>query len=449
MNATINSVVTVLPVLMFVLVSSASATTAASSFDELLQTIKQQTQNELAQENSRIKKFVSEKNQQQKLLTDAKEYLLTLKKQSEQLNTEIDANEKQLVQTEQVLQVKLGDLGELFGAVRQASGELKADFSRSIVSAQHPQRLGFLDQLAQSKTLPDAKALEQLWFYMLQEMGETGKTRVFSRDVFNTDGSLESQSVTRIGAYAMLANGMYLQHDRESNALHQLQKQPPTRFSNTAQNFSASDAPLAVLTIDPTHGQLFSLLSLKPTLMQRVNQGGVVGYIILTLGAIGLLIALFRFYCLSLVSSKMCRQIENLEQPSKNNPLGRIALVYHDYKDKSLNEREVALQEAMIKEAPPIERYNGLIKLLAAVSPLLGLLGTVIGMIITFQSITLFGTSDPKLMAGGISTALVTTVLGLSVAIPLLFAHTFIVAKSRRILDLIEHQSVGLIAREK
>ncbi len=129
--------------------------------------------------------------------------------------------------------------------------------------------------------------------------------------------------------------------------------------------------------------------------------------------------------------------------------MGRIALVYREYQDKPLNEREIALQEAMIKEAPAVEHYNGLIKLLAAVTPLLGLLGTVIGMIITFQTITLFGTSDPKLMAGGISTALVTTVLGLSMAIPLLFAHTFIVAKSRRILDIIEHQSVGLISAEK
>lgn len=436
--------------LFFALLSAATnANPAVSSFDALLQTIKQQTHDELIQENARIKKFVNEKKQQKELLSTAQKQLQTLKKQSKQLNEKIASNEKKLVETEQALQLKLGDLGELFGAVRQASGELQADFSRSLVSVQYPQRLAFLNQLAQSKTLPDVQALEQLWFYMLQEMGETGKTREFSSDVFNSDGSLQSQQVTRIGAYAVIAKGLYLQHDHDTNALHQLQKQPPARYSRTAQNFSDSDESLTVISIDPTHGQLFNLLTLKPTFMQRINQGGVVGYIILVLGAIGLLIALFRFYCLSLVSSKITRQIENLDQPSKENPLGRIALVYHAYKDEPLNEREIALQEAMIKEAPAIERYNGLIKLLAAVSPLLGLLGTVIGMIITFQTITLFGTSDPKLMAGGISTALVTTVLGLSVAIPLLFAHTFIVAKSRRILDVIEHQSVGLIAREK
>ncbi len=425
------------------------ANTAPASFDELLKTIKQQTRAELAKENARVKRFSDDKQQQQKLLITAKDELQTLKEQTRQLNDQIDVNEKQLVETEQTLQLKLGDLGELFGAVRQVSGELQADFSRSMVTAQYPKRLLFLEQLAQSKALPDVEELEQLWFYMLQEMGETGKTRVFDADVFSTDGSLQQQQVIRIGAYAMLANGAYLRHDHENNTLHQLQKQPATRYAQTANNFAASEGALAVIAIDPTHGQLFNLLTLKPTFMQRINQGGIVGYIILSLGAIGLLIAVFRFFSLSLISGKISRQMKNLDQPSDNNPLGRIALIYQEYKGEPLTEREIALQEAMIKEAPAIERYNGLIKLLAAVSPLLGLLGTVIGMIITFQTITLFGTSDPKLMAGGISTALVTTVLGLSVAIPLLFAHTFIVAKSRKILDLIEHQSVGLIVREK
>ena len=283
---------------------------------------------------------------------------------------------------------------------------------------------------------------------MLQEMGETGKTREFNAEVYDTDGTQQQQQVIRVGAYALLANGMYLQHDSDTNELHKLQKQPPARYHQAAQDFVTGEKSLASITIDPTHGQLFSLLTLKPTYMQRINQGGVVGYIILALGGIGLLIAVFRFFYLNLVSEKIKHQIKHLDKPVDSNPMGRIALVYREYQGRPLNEREIALQEAMIKEAPALERYNGLIKLLAAVTPLLGLLGTVIGMIITFQTITLFGTSDPKLMAGGISTALVTTVLGLSMAVPLLFVHTFIVAKSRRILDIIEHQSVGLIAAE-
>lgn len=419
----------------------------ADSFDQLLQSIKQQSRQELAQENKRVNNFAAENQNQQQLLDKAKSQLQNLKAESKQLNGEIDENEQKLTETEQLLQRKTGDLGELFGAVRQASGELTADFSHSLVSVQYPQRQQFLNQLAQSKALPDVKALEQLWYLMLQEMGETGKTRTFKAGVINTNGATQQQSVTRIGAYAIISDGEYLQHKADTNVLQQLQKQPPLRYLRTAQNFAISAQPLVKITIDPTHGQLFNLLTLKPNLQQRIQQGGVIGYIILTLGAIGLLIALMRFLYLTVVSVKIGNQAKNISEPSEKNPLGRITLIYQQNRDKPLNEKEIALQEAIIKEAPTIERYNGLIKLLAAVSPLLGLLGTVIGMIITFQAITLFGTSDPKLMAGGISTALVTTVLGLSVAIPLLFAYTFINAKSRRILDLIEHQSVGLIAR--
>lgn len=417
-------------------------------FDELLQSVKQQSREELIQEDRRVKQFSTEKSNQQKRLQSAQAELEKLKEKSRQLNIQIDTNEKKLSETEAQLQRKMGDLGELFGAVRQVSGELTADFSHSIVSVQYPDRKQLLTRLAQSKELPDVTELEELWYLMLQEMGETGKTRVFDADVIDTEGSIASRKVTRVGAYALITDGNYLQHNKETNAVHLLQRQPPMRYSSTAQAFSGSGEAMPRLAIDPTHGQLFNLLTLKPTLMERIQQGGVIGYIILGLGVMGLLTALFRYFYLMIVSSRISRQMRNIAEPVDANPLGRIALVYADNKNRPLNERELALEEAMIKEVPGIQRYNGLIKLLAAVSPLLGLLGTVIGMIITFQAITLFGTSDPKLMAGGISTALVTTVLGLSVAIPLLFAYTFINARSQRIIDLIEHQSVGLITRE-
>lgn len=434
----------------FLVISSLCFSTLiyADSFDDLLQRIQQQSNQELAENQARVEKFVIDKENQTTLLKQAKENLAALVAESERLNTTMDSNEQQLTVAEEALQRKVGDLGELFGGIRQVSGELKADFENSITSVQYPERMQFLGTLAQSKELPDVKALEKLWFVMLKEMGESGKTRQFSAGVTQQDGSTSTQDVTRIGAYAAISNGEYLQHAIETNSLSTLQRQPPARYSKTAENFAATDADLVKIMIDPTRGQLLNMLTLKPTLWERIQQGGIIGYIILALGAIGLLIAVLRYIYLTLVSTKISAQAKNLSEPSDNNPLGRVARVYKDNQNKSLQEREIALEEAMMKEAPVIERYNGLIKLLAAVSPLLGLLGTVIGMIITFQTITLFGTSDPKLMAGGISTALVTTVLGLSVAIPLLFAHTFIASKSKRIIDLVEHQSVGLIARE-
>jgi biopolymer transport protein ExbB len=133
--------------------------------------------------------------------------------------------------------------------------------------------------------------------------------------------------------------------------------------------------------------------------------------------------------------------------PRAGNPLGRVLLAV---KDVPLEEEELlqlALDEAVLLELPALERGNGVIKLLAATSPLLGLLGTVTGMILTFQAISLFGTGDPKLMAGGISQALVTTVLGLVVAIPLLFSHSVIAYVSRALIQRLDEQCAGVLAR--
>ncbi|MEC8351463.1 MAG: MotA/TolQ/ExbB proton channel family protein, partial [Pseudomonadota bacterium] len=98
------------------------------------------------------------------------------------------------------------------------------------------------------------------------------------------------------------------------------------------------------------------------------------------------------------------------------------------------------------REMPKITRNLTLIKIISVVAPLLGLLGTVTGMINTFQAITLFGTGDPKLMAGGISQALVTTVLGLVVAIPTVFLYTLLNTRSKNMLLILQEQSAGIIA---
>lgn len=419
-----------------------------NTFDDLLNHIKQQSREDIIKEKKRLNTFISQQENQQHLLTQAKTELQILQQESQRLNAEIDNNEQKLADEEQALQRKVGDLGELFGAVRQVSGELKAEFENSVISVQFPDRQLFLDELAQSKALPNIHKLEKLWFLMLQEIGETGATRRFNADIVHLDGTTHKQDVVRIGAFVAVSDGEFLQHATETNSLLVLSRQPPFRYASTADNIANTDDEMIKIMIDPTRGQLLNMLTMKPDLWERIQQGGIIGYIILTLGVAGLLIALYRFVDLTRVSAKMATQLQQLSKPGNDNPLGRVARVYHENKNKPLDEREVAIEEAMLKEAPAIERYTGLIKLLAAISPLLGLLGTVTGMIVTFQTITLFGTSDPKLMAGGISTALVTTVLGLSVAIPLLFAHTFISSKSKRMLEFIEHQSIGLIARD-
>jgi biopolymer transport protein ExbB len=419
----------------------------AERFDTLLKTIRSQTKGELAKSREREQRFRNAKKDKAALLAEAKAELQRRAAESEALKARIDANEKRLSDTEAQLHRKMGDLGELFGVIRQIAGEIGADFAHSMISVHYPERSAWLHQLSERKELPDIAALSKMWVMMLEELDESRQVSRFTAPVVQADGTAKEQEVVRIGAYGAVSEGAFLTYSSQGNVFTTALKQPQKRYLASANNFASAAHGLVKVMIDPTRGQLIGLLTQKPDLKERIRQGGLIGAIILGLGGAGLLLCLVRYSYLSLVHRRIKKQARKLHQPRPNNPLGRIALVYDEIRQKPKEQREVIWEEAILKEIPLVEKYNPLIKLLAAIAPLLGLLGTVTGMIITFQSITLFGTSDPKLMAGGISTALITTVLGLSVAIPLLFAHTFIAAKSKSIIDVIEHQSIGLIAK--
>lgn len=419
----------------------------ADSFDKLLEQIRIDTQNELKIDKQRKADFLEANENQKTLLKKAKTELKRLQEESVKLQKNIDTNEQKIAKEEERLQRKMGDLGELFGVVRQISGELKATYEQSMVSIHYPNRVDFLQNLSKTKELPQINELEKMWITALVELDGSRKILKFSGDVIQKDGTKKAQDIIQIGVYGAVSGNEFLTYSPTSNSFEKVLKQPADRYVNSIKNFNNPQDGFVKVMIDPTRGQLLDMLTQKPTLQERIAQGGIVGYIIIALGIIGLIIAILKYIYLSSICLKIKKQIKKIDTPSSKNPLGRIALVYEKVKEKTHEEKESAIEEAILKELPRIESFNPLLKLLAAVSPLLGLLGTVTGMIITFQAITLFGTGDPKLMAGGISTALVTTVLGLSVAIPLLFAYTFITSRTKSILDILEHQSVGLIAK--
>jgi len=182
-----------------------------------------------------------------------------------------------------------------------------------------------------------------------------------------------------------------------------------------------------------------------PDLKERIQQGGWIGFIILGLGAIGLLLAIQRFIYLAITGRGVAQQQKETTASLKN-PLGRILSVYND-NIQDVETLSLKLDEAILREIPKIEIGLITLAMLAAIAPMLGLLGTVSGMIETFQSITLFGTGDPKLMSGGISQALVTTELGLAVAIPLVLIHSAISSKSNRLVQILDEESAAIVAR--
>lgn len=389
--------------------------------------------------------FNKDLKRQRELLNKIKAQLRAQEKVANKLKSDFNNNEKKLADKEEQLRLATGNLGEMFGVVRQVSEDFKNILNDSLTLLELPKRKADLDKLAEAKALPKLSELEDLWYSLQQEMILNGQIKIFSAPVVDAQGKTQAQKVTRIGVFNAILDGEYLRFSPKLQRLERINSQPPV--AKWVSEYQTSSEPVSILAIDPSRGALLNLTLESPSLLERVEQGAEVGYIIIALGVLGLLIALWRTLVLVLVKSKLDKQIKQLDKPENNNPLGRLLQAYGEIKQtKDTDILEAKLDEAILKELPLLERGQNLIKLFAGIAPLLGLLGTVTGMIATFQSITNFGTGDPKLMASGISQALITTVLGLIAAIPLLLAHSFVASKSKRLTQILDEQSAGLIA---
>lgn len=431
---------------MVALAAASAPALAQGSLQDLLN----QTRNVRAQEEQlnkqREQEFLQDRNKQAQRLAEAKRAQAAEQQRSNTLSAQFDANEKKLTELQSQLDAKAGTLGEMFGVVRQVAGDAASTVHNSLISAQFPDREEFLQNLAQSKALPSIDQLEKLWFEIQREMTETGRVVTFEGTVVTPDGAEKQQPITRIGSFTAVSDGKFLNFLPESKVLAELSKQPASRYVATAKDLEAADSGYVKATIDPTRGSLLAVLVQTPGLVEKAQQGGVVGYVIMGLALIGILMAIFRFFVLSAVGAKISRQKRNIDSPSEDNPLGRVLSVYSKDPNVDTETLELRLDEAVLREIPPLEKGLSALKILAAVGPLLGLLGTVTGMIITFQQIQLFGTGDPKLMAGGISQALTTTVQGLIMAIPMVLLHAFLASRSKALIQVLEEESAGIIA---
>lgn len=433
-------------ILTTLLLLSTAANAEHLDLDQLLREVKKNQGITARINQKREAEFLAEKSSQQELLNSAEKELKTLQAIGKQLKSRMEANELELTELETKLNNRSGELGELFGVARQAAGDLKADLSDSIISAQFSGRLKQLTKIANSKALPTIEQLERLWFVLQQEMTESSKVVSFDSQIQTGSGEPRQAKVIRIGTFNTLADGRYLGFLKETDKLYELARQPESKYLGMAENLAKAEHGPVAVGIDPTRGVILSMLIQTPNITERIEQGGIIGYIILLLGILGLLYGLFRLGVLTVTERKMIAQIQS-ENVVTDNPLGRVMTTFQQAAEEDSETMELILDEAITREVPGLEKGLSMIKLLAAVAPLLGLLGTVTGMIATFQSISLFGTGDPKLMASGISQALVTTMLGLCVAIPLLFLHSLVASRSRVVVQILDEQTAGIISR--
>jgi len=430
--------------------AQSETTTKPKSMDELLRMVQQGRAQETQENREREQRFAAAKAQQQSLLREAQQRKQQLERISDQLESTFDRNEIRTSDLTKTLDTRLGSFKELFGVLQQVAGDARAQLDNSITSAQFPNRGEFLTDLAatlgSTSRLASMDEIERMWFELQREMTESGKVVRFSTTVTTVDGEKIEQEVVRVGTFNIIADGKYLQFVPETGAVLELPRQPQSRFVKTTSNvLRASGSDPVAFGLDPSRGSILGLLIQAPNIRERIAQGGLIGYLIIALGGLALLIAIERLTVLGLEGQKVRKQLKN-QKADDNNSLGRVLKVAEKYHNTDLETLELKMGEAIIKEAPKLSRGLLFLKIIAVVAPLMGLLGTVTGMINTFQAITLFGTGDPKLMAGGISQALVTTVLGLSVAIPTVLLHTVVTGRSRRIINVLERESTGIVA---
>ncbi|MEX2497512.1 MAG: MotA/TolQ/ExbB proton channel family protein [Wenzhouxiangellaceae bacterium] len=422
----------------------------AQTLQELLRQVEQAASDEARIDQQRLQEFRQQRNRQQQLLAEARAEQRAQEQRSDRLNAEFDENERELTELSTTLNERMGNLGELFGVVRQVSGDMRSTLNDSMVSAQFPGRGDLYAELAESSDtdLPSEDELRAMWTGMVREIAESGNVVEFNATIVNADGQLvEDRNVVRVGVFNAVSDGKFLQWDSSQNRLLELPRQPAKRFQAMAADLQAAEpGTVQDMAIDFTRGDILAQVVRSPTTRERIRQAGPVGAVIIAIGILGLLFALWKGVMLMLRGNAIKRQI-NKSEADKSNALGRVLSVYEDSPDSDVETLELKLDEAILRETAPLESGLPLIKVLYVVAPLLGLLGTVVGMIQTFQQITLFGTGDPRMMAGGISMALLTTVLGLVVAIPLTVIHSILQTRSRALIQILEEQAAGIIAR--
>ena len=403
----------------------------------------------------RVQQFEQNANRQQEILDETNQRIVTEEQTQTDLSNQFEANEIILRDKRDILRDRRGDLNELFGTLQGVAGDFLSNFQDSLISAQYPGRSEyietFIDTAGSTTDQLQIDEIERFWFYMQQEIVESARVAKYNGDITLPSGDTVNRSVTRIGMFNAVSEGDYLSYSGDIGHLQVLPKQPDANLLGWASDLENSSSGFTKVGIDPTGGvggQVMANLVNFPSVEEQVrNNSGTIGFIIIGVGVVGILIGFLRLLILSLVSIKVRSQLKN-DKPTKNNPLGRVLLVAEANPSADTETLELKLGEAILQETPSLESMLTLIKMIATIAPLGGLLGTVTGMITVFQQITVYGAGDPTIMAGGISSALMTTVLGIVVAIPTIFMHTVVKSRADNIIHILEEQATGMIAQK-
>lgn len=441
---------------LFLAISSQTyAQQPATSLAELLNNVEQDRVAQSAEHREREQRFQQQANQQQQILDDTKARIEEENTLNTQLTQTFDENQLTIAERREALRTARADLNELLGTIQGVAGDFRSIFENSLISAQYDGREEFMDdfieRVASDTEQVRIDEIERFWFFMQQELVESGKVVQYTDEVSLPSGESSQRRITRIGSFNAVSEGDYLSYTGAIGHLQVLPRQPSGDVVGRALALENATSGMHKVGIDPTGalgGSMMANLINFPTPAEQVrDNSGVIGFMIIGIGIIAVLVALIRSFILTLVAAKVNAQVKS-DKANKNNPLGRVLLVAESNPNVDTETLELKLGEAILQETPSLERFLTLIKIISTIAPLMGLLGTVTGMIQVFQQITVYGAGDPTIMAGGISMALMTTVLGIVAAIPAILMHSWVKSKADRIIHIMEEQATGIIARK-
>ena len=394
--------------------------------------------------------------QQAQMLKDAQAARASAEAASKAALEKYNANELKLAELDKRMKENLASLGlgEVFGLARQVAGDSATIMQQSMTTAQiaaagADDRVAALRALAEADAVPDGVALKRLWTELLREMTLAGQVVKFTTKVGQPNGGQSELEVVRVGPFTASAGADYLSFIPELKTFVRLSRQPPADLRALATRLASSADGYVPAAVDPARGALLALYVERPNWLERIHRGGEVTYVIIAVGALGVVLWAVQFLYLVVVRFGVWSQLRNLNKLSKTNPLGRVLLAFKGEGariEQDADIVELRISEAVLREVPKLERFQPFLRLAVAAGPLLGLIGTVVGMIVTFQAITESGSSEPKLMANGIGQAMIATVAGLGIAIPLLFGNSILATLSRGVVQILDEQSTGLLA---
>lgn len=427
----------------------------ASSLSDLLDLVENDRIAESAEYRQRLQEFEQNANRQQQILTTTEDRIVEQETRQNQLSDTFEENENTLAEKRETLRDRRGDLNELFGTLQGVAGDFLSTFENSLISAQYPGRTeaieDFIEKAGSTISQLEINEIERFWFFMQQEMTESARVVTYNGNVTLPNGDTANRRITRIGAFQSISEGDYLSYSGAIGHLQVLPKQPSASWVSAARELESATTGFTKVGIDPTGGvggQVMANLVNFPSAQEQVMANArVIGFIIIGVGIVGMIMGFYRLLILTLITIKVRNQLKS-DKGAKNNPLGRVLLVAEANPKADTETLELKLGEAILHETPALESLLTLIKMIATIAPLGGLLGTVTGMIVVFQQITVYGAGDPTIMAGGISSALMTTVLGIVVAIPTIFMYTVLKSRSDSIIHILEEQATGMIAQK-